>query len=401
MTRFRPPRSSPILVLLAAFALVAGCRGEKGPTDPGMRQPPPTGPAPGSTGTLRIRVTTTGASLDPDGYTVVLPNGAGVALAVNGETTIERLAPQQYTITLTGLANNCAVSSQNPLTVAVPPQGTVDAEFTVACTLVPSQRIAFVSTRDGNREIYVLELYGAGEMRLTNTPEDDSDPVWSPDGKRLAYVTQASAASPAQISIVDWENREHGPRLISQSVTVSDGYPAWSPGGDFLAFSTSQFSSNRDIAIMRADGSDRRRLTDVIGQTLRPSWSPDGTRVAFDADLDIWVVNADGTGARPIVQHPSADLNAAWSPDGLKLVFQSSRHGKFDIFVVNADGSNLRRLTSGFADDIDPAWTPDGRIVFASNRSGDLDIYVMDADGDDITRLTRNPGDDFDPAWGR
>ncbi len=169
------------------------------------------------------------------------------------------------------------------------------------------------------------------------------------------------------------------------------------------------FQSNRDgnfeIYVMNADGSDQTRLTNNSDWDRNASWSPDGTRIAFDSEShitgnnDIFVINADGTGQTRLTDNSRKDQQPAWSPDGTRITFTSDRDGDFEIYVMNADGSDQTGLSNFAAHDAEPDWAPDGtRITFISNRDGNFEIYVMNADGTGQTRLTDNSDTDWQPA---
>jgi len=162
-----------------------------------------------------------------------------------------------------------------------------------------------------------------------------------------------------------------------------------------------------DIFVTNADGTGRRRLTNNPAKDIGPTWSPDGTKIAFISDRDragdfeIYVMNADGTGVRRLTNDPAADLGPAWSPDGLRMVFDRDLGGtNFEIHVMNVDGTGMTPLTHEPADGALPAWSPDGtKIAFVSARDGTGDIYLMNADGTGVRRLTHDSADDADPAW--
>jgi Tol biopolymer transport system component len=125
-------------------------------------------------------------------------------------------------------------------------------------------------------------------------------------------------------------------------------------------------------------------------------------RIAFTSDRDgngeIYAMNADGSGLTRLTNSPAFDSSPTWSPDGSRIAFGSG----FEIYVMNADGSGLANLTNDPAEEghLGFAWSPDGsRIVFSSNRDGVVDVYVMNADGSGLTRLTDEPADDGPPAW--
>jgi hypothetical protein len=156
---------------------------------------------------------------------------------------------------------------------------------------------------------------------------------------------------------------------------------------------------------MNADGSGQTRLTDNNAQDFEPSWSPDGTKIAFTSDRDgnyqIYVMNADGSGQTRLTD-TGGNSYPSWSPDGTKIAFESTRDGNGEIYVMNADGSGQTRLTDNNAQDAHPSWSPDGtKIAFFSDRNDDFgEIYVMNADGSGQTNVSNNPGQDIEPDWG-
>jgi TolB protein len=155
---------------------------------------------------------------------------------------------------------------------------------------------------------------------------------------------------------------------------------------------------------MNGDGTAQTRLTNPDDWAFDPTWSPDGTRMAFVAGYvltDLFVMNSDGSGRQQLTATSDPEYQPSWSPDGSKIAFSTYRNGNWDIFVVNADGSGESRLTTDEAQEGRPDWSPDGsKIAFDSYRSGSLDVWVMNADGSDVTRLTYGTYDySYFPVW--
>ena len=285
-------------------------------------------------------------------------------------------------------------------------------------------RIAFMSTRSGNGEIYLMNPDGKRVRRLTRHFEYDSAPAWSPDGRKITFSSFRDLHRPRGIILGEiYVMNADGTNLINltQSPERADSRSSWSPDGRQIAFGSTDFSFNRDIWVMEADGSNLRNLTNHHAWDRDPDWSPDGLQIAFESNrngdwefeiwgnLDIYVMNTDGTNPINLTNNPAEDGSPDWSPDGKQIAFYSNRDGNTEVYVMNADGTNPINLTNNPAEDFFPAWSPDGlQIVFSSNRDGDWEkdrndnweVYVMNADGTNPINLTNNPAWDGRPSWG-
>jgi Tol biopolymer transport system component len=278
-------------------------------------------------------------------------------------------------------------------------------------------KIAFASDRDfvgethGNfiGEIYVMNPTGSARQRLTRSRASELSPAWSPDRRRIAFVraipdSQRFGFTEEAIYVMN-SNGSGERRLTSRGSLANE--PVWSPDGQRIAFASDR-DGNYEIYVMNTDGSSQRRLTQNRVWDSHPSWSPDGRKIAFASDRsgkfaksDIYVMSADGSFPRRLTRSPASDRAPDWSPDGRTIAFTSDRDGNDEIYLMNASGRASRRLTRSRAFDSSPSWSPDGRrIAFASEpQTAKTDIWVMDADGSRSRRLTQNAGWDEDAAW--
>lgn len=301
-----------------------------------------------------------------------------------------------------------------------------------------STKIAFVSLRDGNAEIYVMDADGSDQTRLTYNSEQDQFPAWGPNKAQTAFVCHRNTNPEICLMDADGANQI---RLTNRP--GQNWFPVWSPNGTQIAFIGNNlipggWASHYNIYVMDADGSNLTQLTSEQGADYYPSWSPDGTRIAFESEADrdvaytdLYIMEADGSNPIHLTRAPPWVDSPTWSPSGQQVAFSSyvdSDYGR-EIFVINTDGTGKTRPTYRYWNDSYPAWSPDGtaqvnltnglpvsltyrtcrsfswspdgtRIVFPSSDDGDsLDIYVANVDGSAPIRMTNSGVDRSSPAW--
>jgi TolB protein len=225
------------------------------------------------------------------------------------------------------------------------------------------ERLAFSSARDGgNSEIYVMNADGSAQRRLTHTPVAECFFAWSPDGERIAYTTYDS-----DYDEKIWVMNANG---SNRKQLASGSLPNWSPDGESIAY-TAYFGERPYLAVMNADGSEQRRLGDVslirrltgtAAAEEQSAWSPHGQKIAFASmdDGEIYAMKVDGSGRTRLTDTPGYDhWPPTWSPDGTRIAFTSESTKGSEIYVMNSDGSGLTNLTDDpSTEDFYPAWLP-------------------------------------------
>jgi TolB protein len=264
-------------------------------------------------------------------------------------------------------------------------------------------KIAFTSDRDGNLEIYVVDDDGANLKRLTNNNTFDMSPAWSPDGKRIAFISRGEDMN-ASVRVMDADGGSDS-LLADIGAGRGGGGVGWSPDGKKLVFASNK-DGNAEIYLMNADGTDQKNLTQNAARDGSPSFLPDGKKILFTSDRDgngeIYVMDADGNNVTRLTNTPDRETAPIVSPDGKKVAFYRVVNNASELHVMNADGAgDMKVLDVGnvrFGGGL--SWSPDGkRLAYVTDKDGNFEIYTTTLDGSDQRNLTQHGGRDMSPAW--
>ncbi len=265
-------------------------------------------------------------------------------------------------------------------------------------------QIAFVSTRNGSPEIYVMNDDGTNQTRLTNNTATDDMPNFQRDGSRIVFSSNRNGNREIYSMNADGSAQT---RLTTNA--ASDYDPFYSPDGARIAFVSTR-DGNPEIYSMNANGSGVVRLTNNAANDDAPAWSADGTALLFHSNRagnnDIYVMDAMPGGVGGVARLTILarnDNHPAWSPDSNAVVFHSDRSGNYQIYVMASDGLRQTPLTTSRSTNTEPCFSPDGAgIAFTSTRgTGDQEIYTMQRSGEinGVRQLTDNGNADFAPTW--
>jgi dipeptidyl aminopeptidase/acylaminoacyl peptidase len=266
-------------------------------------------------------------------------------------------------------------------------------------------RIVFDSNRGGNDDIYVANSDGSGVTRLTTDAGVDHDPAFSPDGQKIAFISNRDGNN-FEIYVMNADGSDQ--RRLTNNAGVLDFRPAWSPDGMKLAYASSP-GGNADIYVLEvANPANPFRLTTHAAEDSLPSWSPDGFRIAFasrrDGNGEIYVMYEGGSDQTNVTMNPADDSAPEWSPDGQKIAFDRQvAASNRDVYTMNAaDGGAQTNITNHSGDDVDPVWSADGtQLAFSSTRDGNYEVYRTTAvPGGTQTNITNTPSAiDRRPDW--
>lgn len=331
-----------------------------------------------------------------------------LVLLMIGCTSVEQIPPtSEITIATSKPTLQQATASPGVL----PTEGTlVSTEFTLTPTesdapeelesLAIDERgqIVFEYIYQDTTELYLINVDGTGFTKLTNYPTNDLSPDWSPDGSSIAFVSDRDQNRKLHVMNADGSN-------VRKLNDVFSFAPVWSPDGQKIAFQVVQVPGH-DIYVVNVDGTGLTNLTNSLSHDTSPMWLPDGEKILFLSDrngtTELFVMNADGSDVRPWgIDFPWGVGDPELSSDGEWILYVGTKEGQSEIFSVKLDGTDLIQITDSPAGEYAPTWSPDGKqIAFVSLAHISPEIYIANSDGTGQTRLTETP--DFyvaAPSW--
>jgi TolB protein len=261
-----------------------------------------------------------------------------------------------------------------------------------------STRIAYVVKRGSRYELKIADADGAGEETALVSLEPIISPAWSPDGRRLAYVSFENKKPVIYVhSLAD------GKRQVAANFKGSNSAPAWSPDGTRLAVALSR-EGGTQLYLINPDGSGLRRLTQSNAVDTEPAFSPDGQTLYFTSDRggspQIYRMPVAGGEPQRVTFEGAYNVSPRVSPDGKLLAYITRTNGRFQLAVMDLASRQVQVLTDSDRDE-SPSFAPNGRMILVATVIGGRGVLsAVSADGRVKQRLTVSAGDVREPAWG-
>jgi len=260
-------------------------------------------------------------------------------------------------------------------------------------------KLVYVKTVGSNKELCLSDYDGENYKQLTSYGSLSLNPAWARDGKRIAF-TSYKDGNP-NLYVMDIARGTT--RLVSKKKGLNIT-PDWAPDNQRIALTLNLSNGNSEIYVLHEQSGSLERMTNDFATDVSPSWSPDGRWIAFVSDRagspQIYSLEVATGRVRRLTYEGSYNTSPAWSPRGDKIAYAGLMGGRYQIFITTPDGQIHQQITSKEGNNEDPAWSPDGRfLAFCSDRSGQKEIYIMRSDGSGQKKITFGKGNKAEPAW--
>lgn len=262
-------------------------------------------------------------------------------------------------------------------------------------------RVAYVAAsgygNDREYRLVIADTDGEGDRIVMTSPEPIMSPNWSPDGKRIAYVSFEDHNAAVFV-----QNLSSGERRKVSSLPGINGAPAWSPDGAALAVTLSKDGSP-DIYVIDVGSGSMHRITQDDSIDTEASWSPDGRSLVFTSDRggkpQLYLVSAQGGEPQRLTYDGSYNARGVFSPDGRSVAMVHGGQGGFRIAVMDLGSRKIRVLSAGHLDE-SPAFAPNGEMILYTRKDGGLDqLAVVSLDGKFKQNIHVKGGDIRGAAW--